>query len=327
MIRVSLGMFRREGLERFRRDPRFRRRLLIGVVVALVALGVFGLALNRSGAARERVRAAMADLLSQPSDSELRFIIDVQSDPARVGRAAYHRLHFRAGPGPLLRPAAGPASLQFPFTFVLERRGLALKFRGSYLRRDGGQYLQFSEIPPVGNLPELLLHRWLQLGEKSAETGSGVLDQAVAAVMARHLTARGVLTAVERRGTELVRSVRADVFRLRLDDEKLRALVREAIPQGSGAPHAAVIEFLDRRLELLQIERFDLWVHPRSAAIVRLRLELVPRDAQNLVQRLIVDATVLPRDKVGDVPPVPADATQIRPDIIQRILGVSAGSP
>lgn len=294
-----------------------RRVARIVAFVVLSGAGLLGLTTDAFRSPRSIVRDALVRA-QKPSDAELRFLVDVRSDPKRAA-GQFHYLHFRAGPGPLLWSVGSLPALQFPFQLSLARRGVVLTFKGSTIVRDGASYVRVSEMPAYGDLGKTLEGRWLQVSERR-EGGGKTLVGDESTRLLQQMLAPDVLSVVERGKAEGVRDVRAHSYRLQFDDERLGALVGElpgAFPEHRGV--SAVARFLDGRLREFRVEHVMLWIRPRSHTLVRARLELTPRVAGAEIQRVILDATLLPL-KGAKPPAVPAGAVRLRPETLQKLL-------
>lgn len=293
-----------------RRTWRLSLAGLLGVV-ALLALTT-----NVFRSSRAVVSDALTGILAS-SPVELRLVVDVRADPAKVGDQ-YHHLNFRAGPGPLVRSAEARPALGFPFQLVLERRGVATTLRGDAIIRDGAGFVRFREMPAYGDLGRVLTGRWLQVGEPQAGSSGGFSgadrDLLVAAVTAP------ALAAVQRGPSERIRGRRARRFELRPVDERLRALLHDLPDQFPGAPSVhPFARFLEERLDAFRVDRMVLWVVPRSRDLVRFRAELLPRASAHAVQQLVLDATFTPAERASE-PDIPRDAVRLRPETMEKLL-------
>lgn len=291
------------------------------VAITLGVIGVVGLMTNIFRSPRAQVQDALTSI-ARPADSELRFLVDVTINPQQAPKDAYTRLHFRAGPGPWLRPAAAPMQWQFPFSLILDRRGLAVKFRGSFIHRDGGDYLRLVELPPVGRLDEILEKRWLQVGDKRESSPAiAVTDQLFRSLITSATDSR-VLRRVDRQESIVIHGTRTQSYRLVFQDEQLRSALRGLLTQSEGVPAlSSALRVVDTRLAQHRINLLKIWLEPRSRTLVRARVELVPRTPSDRISRIILDATVLPRRSVGDVPPAPKTPVRLRPETLRRVFG------
>lgn len=302
-----------------RRAARLRALLLILVGGAVL----LGLTTDLFRSPRAVVRGALAGL-ARPADHELRFLVDVRADQARVKGAQYHHLQFRAGPGPLLRTGEAPARLEFPFRLILERRGVVVNIRGTSLLRDGIGYLRITEMPAYGKLGETLEGRWLVFGGQPT-TGGEPAPRFGAAEGDRLLSlllAPDVLRSARGGATARVRGLRTRTHNLAFDDDRLRSVLGE-LPQAfpeQGAV-AAVASFLEGRLRDFRVDRVRLWIRPRSHDLVRARLELVPRAEGSEIARVVFDATLVPAPRGAAVAEPPKGAIRLQPETIQKILG------
>lgn len=324
---------RRRGLHHADVLARLRSldRVRVGRVVVLVAVAVLAVLWFTTDLLRpsRTVVARALTNLARPSDLELRFLVDIRADQGRLRSGEYHHLSFRAGPGPYLRPENARVQIQFPFTLLLERRGLALHFTGQTIVRDGAGYVQLTELPPFKQLAKVLEGRWLQVSDRQEGPGRAV-QPAEARVASRRLLARDLTASVTREGTASIRGVRARAYRLTFHEDALREFLRglpASVPDHPGV--SLVARYLDARLQEYRVDRAVLWVRPRAHTIVRARLELVPREEGKPIQRVIVDATILPRqrpgtgtgpDVVGGVPEAPARGVRLRPETLRLLL-------
>lgn len=294
-----------------RRRPGILLAILL-FVVALLGLGTDAFRSSRS-IVRDALRASVA-----PQDAELRFLIDVRTKADPRGKR-FTRGQFRAGPGPFLRSPGQRAKLAMPFQLILERKGVTLTIRGSTLIRDGAGYVRLTELPAYGRFSEVLEGRWLMVSERRDDPGASLSPDTWAPII-RGLLSSQVLSEVRRGPKEEVRDIRTKVYDLVFDDAQLRALLHELperIPDHAAA--GAATRFLEGRLEDFQIALVRLWVRSRPRAVVRARVELVPRREGADVQRIILDATMLPKSSLS-VPEPPAKAVRLKPETIRRLF-------
>lgn len=295
-----------------------RKWLPIGAAVVLAVVGVLGLFTDLFRSPRSIVAEALAKV-GNPGETELRFIVDVRTNPDPSGQR-FHHLNFRAGPGPLHLEGGVRPSLQFPFQLTLERRGVTVTFRGSTIIHEGAGYLRMTEMPAYGELGKTLEGRWLQVSDRRENAPQQALTADERTQFFRLLGASGVVETIDRGKSERVRTVGTRKYTLRLNDERLRVVLPELRAQASDEPGvAAVTQFLEGRLNEHRVDRVVLWIRPRTHQLMRARVELVPRSGEAGEQRIIVDATVLPR-RGGDVPEAPSKAVRLKPETIQRLL-------
>lgn len=305
------------------RLPRFsfpgRIRLIRSVaIIVLAGAGLLGLTTDLFRSPRSVVRDALAHA-QKPASTDLRFLVDVRADPKRVG-GQFHHLHFRAGPGTLLRSADSLPSLQFPFQFLLARRGVTQTITGATVVRDGAGYVRISEMPAYGELGKTLEGRWLQVSDRREGGGGKTLTGDEDARLLQQVFAPEVLRTVKRGKAESIRGARANSYVLQFDDERLGALVRElpgAFPEHPDI--GAVARFIEGRLREFRVGRAVIWVRPRTHVLVRARVELVPRAEGAAVRRVVLDATLLPL-KTATPPEAPEGVVRLRPETIQKLL-------
>lgn len=297
--------------------PKTKSRIRIGAVVLLVILGVLGIATDLFRSSRSVVADALARVGSE-KNTELRFIVDVRSNPDPQGKR-FHHLNFRAGPGPLDMEAGARPRLQFPFQLILKRKGVTVHFRGSTIVRDGAGYIRMTEMPAYGDLGKTLEGRWVQVSGRR-EDAPATLSAEERIQLSRGVLASNVVQSIDRGGSERVRTTSARMYTLRLDDEKLRTLLRDIQQQFPERPGVlGVARYLEGRLQDSRVDKVVLWIRPRTHQLVRARIVLVPRAENAGGQRTIVDATMLPRTG-GDVPDAPEKAVRLKPETVQKLF-------
>ena len=317
MSRELLGKIRRWFSPRpvTGRQVRVYPAVVLAVLLAVIAL--LGLTTDVFRSSRSIVRGALRAAVA-PRDAELRFLIDVRTTPDPTGRRFTHA-QLRAGPGPLLRSSGQGVMLETPFRLILERKGVTLTIRGTTIVRDGAGYVRLSELPAYGRFSTVLEGRWLQVGERRATPGRDLSRDKEEQIL-RSVLSSTVLTDVRRGPTEDVRGIRTRVYDLVFDDAQLRALLRELperVPDPAGVGVAA--RYLEGRLADFQVSLVRLWVRRSPREVVRARLELVPRREGADVQRIILDATVLPKSGLS-VSESPANPVRLRPETIRALF-------
>lgn len=304
------------------RRPRRTVWFLAAALAVLLVLLLLTTGALRSS--RATVRGALAGL-AEPTDREVRFLVDVRADPKKTGPRRYHQLHFRAGPGPLFRSGGALPSFDVPFQLFLARRGVTLRFSGSGVLRDGAGYLRITEMPTYKDLAKTLEGRWLQVSDRREPGARPAQAPDLRPVLAQFLT-RSVLQSVAREEAAGVRGVSARRYTLQFRDEPLRAALR-SLADRSESPAIArnAARYAARQLEQHRLERVVLWIRPRTHQLVRARIVLTPRSANSDIQRVVFDATVLPLAGVPRPPEPPSGAVRLRPETIQKLLsGVSS---
>ncbi|TSC64548.1 MAG: hypothetical protein G01um1014106_78 [Parcubacteria group bacterium Gr01-1014_106] len=298
-------------------SPTVKSRLRIGSVVVLVILGALGIMTDLFRSPRSVVADALARVGSE-KNTEIRFIVDVRA-PADPRGKRFHHLNFRAGPGPLDMEAGARPRLQFPFQLVLERRGVTVQFRGSTIIRDGAGYIRMTEMPAYGDLGKALEGRWVQVSDRHEDTPK-TLSEEERIQLFRGITGSHVVQSIDRGGSARVRTVNARMYTIRLDDEKLRTLLRDLQQQFADRPGmVGVVHYLEGRLENARVDTLVLWIRPRTHQLVRARIQLIPRTENPGEQRTVVDATMLPRES-GNVPEAPEKAVRLKPETVQRLF-------
>lgn len=301
--------------------PSFPLRRFVGGravgVLVLAGIGILGLTTDIFRSPRSVVGAAVADA-ARRAGVELRLAFDIRLDADRVGSTLHH-FNLRAGPGPLLRSGGGGAILALPFLATLERRGVTLRFRGTTIVRDGTGYLRLSELPAYGDLGETLEGRWLQLGDPPGEAPRPFTEEESAKLL-EILLAPDVLTDVTRGKREEVRGVGTRPYRLTVNGERLQAVLRDLPAAFPDRPAVgAVARYLEARLAGLRVDNMVLWIRSRGRGLVRARVELVPKDIGLPLERIVLDATVLPL--TGVTPPeAPQGAVRLRPETLRKLL-------
>ncbi len=298
-----------------------RAMIVRGRVAIVVGFGVFGL-LGLTTDLFRSPRSVVLDSLrtaATPWSAETRIIVDVRADPKRVESNAHH-LQLRVGPGPWLRGLEAFPRFRFPFTLVLERRGVTLRVKGVTAARDGASYVRIAEMPAYGELGNALEGRWLQLTDRRSPAVGSAADRLPGFL--RQVLAPTVVRQVRRGGTTTIRGFRTRSYRLHVDGDELRAVLKnfsEQVPGHGGASSAAKIA--ERALERYRIAEAELWVRPRSHTLVRARLELTPKETDAAIRTIILDATLLPLSSPTDVA-VPEGAVRLRPETLRRLVPV-----